>query len=180
MLFCGNSKPEFTIAERTRSRASRTALSARPTTVNAGRPWRTSASTSTRRASMPSSANVVTRARLTDPGPNGEQPRWRVLGAAAGWPRARRAGGRSKRRFLVIQADELPAGVDRPPNCVDPQLRAVRAVGHVREPGARHPPDLRPLRLVELLPGCARAEPARLDLAEHEDAPVGQHEIDLT
>ena len=35
---CGNSKPEFWIAARTRSRASRTALSPRPTIVNAGRP----------------------------------------------------------------------------------------------------------------------------------------------
>ena len=34
----GNTKPEFTSAARTRSRASRTALSASPTTVNAGRP----------------------------------------------------------------------------------------------------------------------------------------------
>ena len=34
----GNSKPEFVSAARTRSRASRTALSARPTIVNVGRP----------------------------------------------------------------------------------------------------------------------------------------------
>ena len=34
----GNTKPEFVIAARTRSRASRTALSASPTIVNAGRP----------------------------------------------------------------------------------------------------------------------------------------------
>ena len=54
MRFCGNSKPEFVIAERTRSRASRTALSASPTIVNAGRPMRMSASTHTRRLSTPS------------------------------------------------------------------------------------------------------------------------------
>ena len=64
MRFCGNSKPELVIAERTRSRASRTALSASPTIVNAGRPTRMSASTQTRRESTPSSANAVTRARL--------------------------------------------------------------------------------------------------------------------
>ena len=59
----GNVWPEFVIAERTRSRASRIALSARPTIVNAGRPVpRMSASTHTRRDSTPSMANVVTRA----------------------------------------------------------------------------------------------------------------------
>ena len=36
--FCGNSKPELTIAARTRSRDSRTAASGRPTTANDGRP----------------------------------------------------------------------------------------------------------------------------------------------
>ena len=59
---CGNTKPEFASAARTRSRASRTALSASPTTANAGSPRRMSASTQTRRASTPSSANVSTRA----------------------------------------------------------------------------------------------------------------------
>jgi hypothetical protein len=60
----GNSKPEFTIAARTLSRASRTALSASPTTVKAGRPERMSASTQTRRLSTPSSAKVTTRASI--------------------------------------------------------------------------------------------------------------------
>ena len=60
--FDGNAWPELTIAARTRSRASRTALSARPTIVNAGRPSRMSASTHTRRDSTPSMANVVMRA----------------------------------------------------------------------------------------------------------------------
>ena len=64
MRFCGNSKPELVIAERTRSRASRTALSASPTIVKAGRPTRMSASTQTRRKSTPSRAKAVTRARL--------------------------------------------------------------------------------------------------------------------
>ena len=36
--FCGNSKPELTIAARTRSRDSRTAASGRPTSANEGRP----------------------------------------------------------------------------------------------------------------------------------------------
>ena len=59
---CGNSKPELRIAARTRSRASRTAVSASPTIVKAGRPARTSTSTATRRGSTPSMAKVVTRA----------------------------------------------------------------------------------------------------------------------
>ena len=59
----GNACPEFVIAARTRSRASRIALSASPTIVNAGSPvLRMSASTQTRRASTPSIANVMTRA----------------------------------------------------------------------------------------------------------------------
>ena len=64
MRRCGNSKPEFWIAARTRSRASRTALSPRPTIVNAGSPRRTSTSTVTSRDSMPSMAKVVTRASM--------------------------------------------------------------------------------------------------------------------
>ena len=71
MRFCGNSKPEFVIADRTRSRASRTALSASPTIVKAGRPTRMSASTQTRRESTPSSAKAVTRARLIRTLPGG-------------------------------------------------------------------------------------------------------------
>src|SRR3954454_7097840 len=166
MRFCGNSKPEFTSAERTRSRASRTALSARPTIVNAGRPWRTSASTSTRRASTPSSAKAVTRARLT---PTTKGP------AAA----RRSGGGRSKRRFLVIQPDQLPAGVDRHPDRVEAQLRAVRPVADVGQPGSRHPPHLGPLGFVELVPRRAGPQAPRLDLAEHQHPPVAQHEIEL-
>ena len=38
MRVSGNSKPEFLIAARTRSRDSRTAVSGRPTTENDGRP----------------------------------------------------------------------------------------------------------------------------------------------
>ena len=65
MRRCGNSKPEFWIAARTRSRASRTAASASPTIVNAGRPGRTSTSTDTGSGSTPSMANVATRASTT-------------------------------------------------------------------------------------------------------------------
>ena len=56
----GNSKPEFRIAARTRSRASRTARSPSPTIVNAGSPARMSTSTVTRRGSSPSMEKVVT------------------------------------------------------------------------------------------------------------------------
>src|SRR5205085_5765634 len=99
--FNGNSKPELTMAARTRSRASRTALSARPTTVNAGRPRRMSASTQTRRALTPSTAKVVTRASISaglprapgrDGGPSGD-------GATGGEFRA------SERRLQVVEPD---------------------------------------------------------------------------
>src|SRR3954447_4024510 len=53
------------MAARTRSRASRTALSASPTTVNAGSPSRMSASTQTRRASTPSTTKVMTRESIS-------------------------------------------------------------------------------------------------------------------
>ncbi len=56
----GNSKPELRIAERTRSRDSRTARSPSPTIVNAGSPGRMSTSTVTRRLSTPWIAKVVT------------------------------------------------------------------------------------------------------------------------
>ena len=56
----GKSRPEFSRPARTRSRASRTATSGRPTSENAGSPRRTSTSTVTSRLSTPSSAKVVT------------------------------------------------------------------------------------------------------------------------
>ena len=57
----GNSKPQLVSAARTRSRASRTAASGRPTTENAGRPRWTSTSTRTGRAEIPSRVNVWAR-----------------------------------------------------------------------------------------------------------------------
>ena len=56
----GNSSSELSSAARTRSRASRTAASGRPTIENAGSPRRRSTSTVTSRLSMPSRANVAT------------------------------------------------------------------------------------------------------------------------
>ena len=58
----GNSKPEFCSAVRTRSRASRMAVSPRPTMVKAGSPRRMSTSTVTGRTSRPWIEKVVTRA----------------------------------------------------------------------------------------------------------------------
>ena len=87
----GNSKPEFCSAERTRSRASRTALSARPTTVNAGRPTRMSASTQTRCALTPSTEKVETRASIRTRPPGGRGGRVGRAGRA-GSPRRRSAG----------------------------------------------------------------------------------------
>jgi hypothetical protein len=54
----------LTSAVWTRSRDSRTAASARPTIVNAGRPRRRSTSTVIRREERPSMANVVTWASI--------------------------------------------------------------------------------------------------------------------
>jgi hypothetical protein len=54
-------QPEAIIAERTRSRASDTALSGRPTKVKAGIPGATCTWTSTGLTSIPSKATVVTR-----------------------------------------------------------------------------------------------------------------------
>ena len=54
-------QPEAISAERTRSRASETALSGSPTIANAGKPGATCTCTSTARASIPSKATVETR-----------------------------------------------------------------------------------------------------------------------
>ena len=61
----GNSKPQLTSAARTRSRASLTAASGRPTIVNPGRPRWTSTSTRTGRAEMPSRVKVLAVASTT-------------------------------------------------------------------------------------------------------------------
>ncbi len=60
----GKSRSELSSAARTRSRASRTDASGRPTSENAGRPRRTSTSTVTSRPSTPSTANVATLASM--------------------------------------------------------------------------------------------------------------------
>src|SRR5262245_44758877 len=57
----GSASPEAISAERTRSRASETALSGRPTMAKAGRPGTICTCTSTARASIPSKATVETR-----------------------------------------------------------------------------------------------------------------------
>ncbi len=57
----GSARPEAISAERTRSRASDTALSGRPTMAKAGSPGATCTCTSTARASIPSKATVETR-----------------------------------------------------------------------------------------------------------------------
>ncbi len=63
----GSASPEAVSAERTRSRASETALSGRPTTLNAGSPGATCTWTSTGRTSMPSNATVETRWTMAAP-----------------------------------------------------------------------------------------------------------------
>src|SRR5258705_8950715 len=56
MRRAGSARPEAISAERTRSRASETALSGRPTMAKAGNPGATCTCTSTARASIPSKA----------------------------------------------------------------------------------------------------------------------------
>src|SRR6516225_9981239 len=67
MRRAGSARPEATSAARTRSRASETALSGRPTTLNAGSPGATWTWTSTARASTPSNATVATRCTMPAP-----------------------------------------------------------------------------------------------------------------
>src|SRR5690242_2253495 len=57
----GSASPDEVSAARTRSRASDTALSAKPTTLKAGSPGATCTWTVTLRASIPSNATVATR-----------------------------------------------------------------------------------------------------------------------
>src|SRR5580692_1328483 len=61
MRRAGSASPEAISAERTRSLASETALSGRPTMAKAGSPGATCTCTSTARASIPSKATVETR-----------------------------------------------------------------------------------------------------------------------
>lgn len=64
-LLLGNSSPAFWMAQRTRSRASFTSTSARPTSVKLGRPLARCTSTVTGAASRPSRARLCTKDRLT-------------------------------------------------------------------------------------------------------------------
>ena len=61
MRRAGSARPDAINAERTRSRASETALSGRPTIWKAGNPGAICTCTSTGRTSMPSNATVETR-----------------------------------------------------------------------------------------------------------------------
>lgn len=63
-LFAGNSRPAFCSAERTRSRASFTSTSARPTNVKLGNPLARCTSTVTGMAARPVRARLCTKARL--------------------------------------------------------------------------------------------------------------------
>ena len=64
MRLAGSANPEAISAERTRSRDSATALSARPTMVKATAPAAICTCTSTARASIPSKATVATRVTM--------------------------------------------------------------------------------------------------------------------
>ena len=61
-LFVGNSNPQLAIAERTRSRASFTSVSAKPTKVKLGKPLARCTSTCTDKARSPIKARECTKA----------------------------------------------------------------------------------------------------------------------
>src|SRR4051794_38583991 len=203
----GNAWPELVSADRTRSRASRIALSARPTMVNAGSPvLRMSASTHTRRASTPSMAKVTTRAIMTGVPIRefgGKAGGCRAVPAGARHPRACRwhvtgcrvpAGAGRRRRvppksgigtlehvLEVVEPDEAAVFVERDADGVEPQLGVERPVDRAVQPRRGDRADLLALALVEVLAPVAVPEPARLDLAE-DDRPlglVGEDQVEL-
>src|SRR5580698_7186852 len=75
MRRAGNARPDAIKAERTRSRASDTALSGRPTMVKAGMPGATWTCTSTGRTSMPSNETVETRWTMSAPVVEADYPK---------------------------------------------------------------------------------------------------------
>ena len=79
----------------------------------------------------------------------------------------------------MVQAHEPVLTVHQHADGVEAQLLVPRAVGRLGEPQRRDPAHLRPLGLVQALEPLAGADPARLDLAEHERAAVGEHEVQL-
>ena len=90
ILRAGNSKPQLRTAASTRSRLSRTAASGSPTIVNVGRPTPRSASTSTSRPSIPTVAQLSTRAsRSFAPRGRGRVPGMGRKRAGAGAPAGR-------------------------------------------------------------------------------------------
>src|SRR3990167_1285822 len=66
LLLAGNSSPVFWIAERTRSRASFTSVSANPTSVKLGKPLARCTSTQTGRACRPNKARLCTKDKLIE------------------------------------------------------------------------------------------------------------------
>ncbi len=94
----GNVHPAFCRAARTRSRASRTAVSPSPTIANAGRPWRMSTSTVTSRDSMPRRAKVRTRASMgrCSPGACAADARFVTARARRDEARVSRASGTAR------------------------------------------------------------------------------------
>src|SRR5215207_5279651 len=115
-----------------------------------------SASTHTRRAAMPSRQNVLTRARLMT-----------------------RDGGPSERRLEVVEAHEAVAVVEDDPDRVAPYAGERRALALLPEPGAGQPPDLAALARVQVVPRPVPAEPAGLDLGEHQRVAVHGDQVDL-
>src|SRR5215216_2885193 len=172
MRSCGNTKPELTIAARTRSRASRTALSASPTTANMGSPRRMSTSTHTRRASTPSRAKVSTRARLM------RAPKAVVRLRDHGGSGTSRATA-SERVLEMIEADECVAVVHEHADRVEADAFEERQPARVVEPEAGDLAHLAALAPVQAVPRLAVAEPAGLDLGEDQRLAVDRDDVEL-
>ena len=142
----GKSKPQLINAARTRSRASRTAASGRPTIWNTGRPRWTSTSTRTGRAEIPSRVKAVVSASMEAGWP--ARPRaWRADQAQdrAELPsllrRALRPYGRS---MTNPPPDDPPAAPPEPRRDLRAATAARGLVDHraeLADPGRRARPD---------------------------------------
>ena len=118
MRRAGSASPEAISAERTRSRASETALSGKPTMAKAGKPGATCTCTSTARASIPSKATVETR--------------WTMLPSAL-----REASGRRRTWGIIYLTPHTPTYSSKPAEGDDlPEAGApdLLVVGESRDP----------------------------------------------
>src|SRR5215207_5416193 len=136
-----------------------------------------SASTQTRRASTPSIANVSTRARLmTARSGEGRYERAAVQRRTTG---TRRHGPAARASERVLEADEGVALVDEDADRVEADALEERRAATLVEPEARDLAHPRLLAPVQVVPRHAAAEPAGLDLREHDRVAVDRDQVEL-